>query len=114
MGLSQWRIQEFLNGGEGGSRKQGATLKPSVGRVQGAKLPKAEEFLHVKGVKMGEGDSNGGGGARRPLDETGKTEALCQGRCGTIKIPPCSKALSAEHRPKFCSPSPAMVTPSYK
>jgi hypothetical protein len=25
----------------------------------------------------------------------------------TIKIPPCSKALSAEHnRPKFCSPSP--------
>jgi hypothetical protein len=23
---------------------------------------------------------------------------------GTIKIPPCSKALSAEHRPKFCSP----------
>jgi hypothetical protein len=27
-----------------------------------------------------------------------------------IKIPPCSKALSAEHRPKFCSPSPAMVT----
>jgi hypothetical protein len=22
-------------------------------------------------------------------------------RCGTIKIPPCSKALSAEHRSKF-------------
>jgi hypothetical protein len=25
-------------------------------------------------------------------------------RCGTIKIPPCSKALSAEHRPKFLQP----------
>ena len=25
-------------------------------------------------------------------------------------FPPCSKALSTEHRPKFCSPSPAMVT----
>jgi hypothetical protein len=31
-------------------------------------------------------------------------------RCGTIKIPPCLKALSAEHRPKFCSFSSAMVT----
>jgi hypothetical protein len=30
-------------------------------------------------------------------------------RCGTIKIPPCSKALSAEHRPKFCSPSLVFV-----
>jgi hypothetical protein len=47
-------------------------------------------------------------------DETGKTEAPCYSRCGTIKIPPCSKALSTEHRPKFCSPSPAMVTSSYK
>jgi hypothetical protein len=35
-------------------------------------------------------------------------------RCGTIKIPPCSKALSADHKPKFCSPSPAMVTSPYK
>ena len=34
-------------------------------------------------------------------------------RCGTIKIHPCSKALSAEHRPKFCSPSPVMVTSPY-
>jgi hypothetical protein len=34
-------------------------------------------------------------------------------RCGTIKIPPCSKALSAEHSPKFCSPSPPMVTSPY-
>jgi hypothetical protein len=24
-------------------------------------------------------------------------------RCGTIKIPPCSKALSAEHRSKFAA-----------
>jgi hypothetical protein len=38
-----------------------------------------------------------------PSDETGKTEVLCHSRCGAIKIPPCSKALSAEHRPKFCS-----------
>jgi hypothetical protein len=26
----------------------------------------------------------------------------CHNRCGTIKIPPCSEALSAVHRPKFC------------
>jgi hypothetical protein len=43
-----------------------------------------------------------------------KTEVPCHSRCGTIKIPPCSKALSAEQRPKFCSPSPAMVTSPYK
>jgi hypothetical protein len=30
--------------------------------------------------------------------------------CGTIKIPPCSKALNAEHRPKFAALSPVMVT----
>jgi hypothetical protein len=36
------------------------------------------------------------------LNGTGKNEAPCHNRCGTIKIPPCSKALSAEHRPKFC------------
>jgi hypothetical protein len=48
--------------------------------------------------------SNGGG----PSDETEKTEAPCHSRCGTIKIPPCSETLSAEHRTKFCSPSPAM------
>jgi hypothetical protein len=52
------------------------------------------------------GDWMGRGG---PSDETGKTEIPCHSRCGTIKIPPCSKALSAEHRPKFCSPSPAIV-----
>jgi hypothetical protein len=49
-----------------------------------------------------------------PSDETGKTEVPCHSRCGTIKIPPCLKALSAEHRPKFCSPSPAMVKSPYK
>jgi hypothetical protein len=38
-----------------------------------------------------------------PSDETGKTEAPCHWRCGTIKIPPCSKALSAEHRPNFAA-----------
>jgi hypothetical protein len=36
-----------------------------------------------------------------PSDETRKAEAPYHSRCGTIKIPPCSKALSAEHRPKF-------------
>jgi hypothetical protein len=55
---------------------------------------------------------NGGGGV--PSNETGKTEVPRHSRCGTIKIPPCSKALSAEHRPKFCSPSPAIVTSPYK
>jgi hypothetical protein len=34
-----------------------------------------------------------------------KTKVPCHSRCGTIKIPPCSKAMSTEHRPKFCSPS---------
>jgi hypothetical protein len=44
-----------------------------------------------------------------PLDETRKTEVPCHSRCDTIKISPCSKALSAEHRPKFYSLSPVMV-----
>jgi hypothetical protein len=30
-----------------------------------------------------------------PSDETRKTEAPCHSRYGTIKIPPCSNALSA-------------------
>jgi hypothetical protein len=34
-------------------------------------------------------------------------------RCGIIKIPPYSKALSAENRFKFYSPSPLMVTSPY-
>jgi hypothetical protein len=49
-----------------------------------------------------------------PSDVTGKTEALCHRRCGKIKIPQCSKALSAQHGPKFCSLSTAMVTFPYK
>jgi hypothetical protein len=38
-----------------------------------------------------------------PSDDTGKTEVPCHSRCDTIKIPPCSKALSAEQRPKFAA-----------
>jgi hypothetical protein len=37
-----------------------------------------------------------------------KTEVPCHSRSGTIKISPCSNAMSAEHRPKFCSPSLAL------
>jgi hypothetical protein len=44
-----------------------------------------------------------------PSDETGKTEVLCRIRFGMIKIPPSSKVMKAEHRPKFYSPSPAVV-----
>jgi hypothetical protein len=36
-------------------------------------------------------------------DETVKYEVPCRSRCGMIKIPPCSKALSAEYRPKFAA-----------
>jgi hypothetical protein len=43
-------------------------------------------------------------------DETVYTEVPCRSRCDTIKIPPYSKALSAEHRPKFAALSPVMVT----
>jgi hypothetical protein len=49
-----------------------------------------------------------------PFDETKKTKALFYSRCGMIKIPPCSKALSAEQRPKFFGPSPAIVTSPYE
>jgi hypothetical protein len=50
---------------------------------------------------------------RRPVRirvRKGPLHPLANSRCGTIKIPPYSKALSAEHRPKLCSPSPVMVT----
>jgi hypothetical protein len=43
-------------------------------------------------------------------DETVKTEVPCRSKCGMIKIPSCSKALSAEHRPKFAALSSTMVT----
>jgi hypothetical protein len=38
----------------------------------------------------------------------------CCSRCGTIKIPPCSKALSADHRPIFWIPPPVILTSPYK
>jgi hypothetical protein len=43
-----------------------------------------------------------------------KNRCPVHSRCGTIEIPPCSMALSVEHRPKFCSPSSAIVTSPYK
>jgi hypothetical protein len=46
---------------------------------------------------------------RYGVDYPGRNEVLCHSKCGTIKIPTCSKALSTKHRPKFCSPSHAMV-----
>jgi hypothetical protein len=36
-----------------------------------------------------------------PADETRKTELAWHSRCGTIKMPPCSKVLSADHRQPF-------------
>lgn len=39
-----------------------------------------------------------------------QTQGSCQIRCGTIMIPPCLKFTGADHSPKFCSPSPNMVT----
>jgi hypothetical protein len=44
-----------------------------------------------------------------PSDVTGKNKDTCPTGCGMIKIPPCSKALSEEHKPKFCCPSPVPV-----
>jgi hypothetical protein len=43
-------------------------------------------------VRAGRGTEWGG-----PLDETRKNETPSHSWCGTKKIPPCSKALSAEH-----------------
>jgi hypothetical protein len=40
-------------------------------------------------------------------------ETLCHNMFGTIKIPPCSKAPSAEHRTKCCNLALAMVASSY-
>ena len=45
-----------------------------------------------------------------PSTETAKTEAPCHIRYGTIKIPPCSKAINTEQRPQFYSISPSKVT----
>ena len=38
-----------------------------------------------------------------------KTEVPCHRRHGTIKIPGCSKAMSAQLMPKFCNPLPAFM-----
>ena len=38
------------------------------------------------------------------LMEMFKTDALCHSRCGTIKIPPCSKVVNDKR--KFCIPHP--------
>ena len=47
--------------------------------------------------------------------ETAKNEALCHSRCGTIKIPPCSKIIGVEQqRSKFSIPSPSMVMSSWE
>jgi hypothetical protein len=43
-----------------------------------------------------------------------KTEVPCYSKYGTIKISLCSKDMSAQHRPKFCSASPVMVASLYK
>jgi hypothetical protein len=47
------------------------------------------------------------------LNGTGRTEAPCHSRCVMIKIPPCSKVLSTEHSPRFCSPSPVIMMSPY-
>jgi hypothetical protein len=49
-----------------------------------------------------------------PSDETVKTKASRHSRCGIIKIPSCSKAISAKHGPKFCCPSLAMLMSPYQ
>jgi hypothetical protein len=51
---------------------------------------------------------------RRLMGRTFGWDRKNRGPVSQQVIPPCSKALSAEHRPKFCSPSPAMVTSTYK
>jgi hypothetical protein len=47
-------------------------------------------------------------------DEPGKTEVPCHSRSATKMTPLCSKALRAEHMPKFFNPSAAIVTSPYK
>ena len=49
-----------------------------------------------------------------PSDKISKTEALCHISCGTIKIPPWSKAISADQRPTLCSSLPIMVMSPYE
>ena len=42
-------------------------------------------------------------------DDGGRKEVTCYSRCGTIKIPPCSNAIRAEHGSHHRRASPAMV-----
>jgi hypothetical protein len=67
-----------------------------------------EQVLHIF-MCVVRGDWMGG-----PSDKTGKTKVPCHNRCGTMKIFPCLKTLSTEHRSKFRSPPPAMVTFKYR
>jgi hypothetical protein len=75
-------------------------------------------FLHiplcvVRGDWMGTFEDPGKNRGDRMVRSFGwdpKNRGPVSQQCGTIKILPCSKALSAEHRPKFCSPSPVMET----
>ena len=43
-----------------------------------------------------------------------KTDALCHSRCGTLKNPHCSMAISAEYRSKFAALHRQLVMSSYK
>ena len=45
-------------------------------------------------------------------DETANTEALYHSGCGTIKIPPSSEAMGAEHRLRAVLNSNSVKTPS--
>lgn len=46
---------------------------------------------------------------------TKNSKALCHSRCGARNIPPCSKAIRKEQRPKFYSlDSPVMMTSPYE
>jgi hypothetical protein len=56
------------------------------------------EVLGVQEVGSGAREEN------KHLLSTGTCEDPSLNSCGTIKIPPSSKALSAEHRPKFLQP----------
>ena len=46
--------------------------------------------------------------------ETVKTDAPCHSRCGTLKNPHCSMAISAEYRSKFAALHRQLVTSPYK
>ena len=43
---------------------------------------------------------------RLSMSKTAKSQAPCDSRRSTIKIPLCTKVVCTGHRPTFCSPSP--------